>query len=138
MLNERQKRFCEYYVACGNAAESARKAGYSVKTARHQGYDLLTRPHIALYIRELTAGPREKRISEAIEVLEFYTRIMRGEEKDVFDVGPSLDDRLKAASYLLRMHDVSARAASAEDRLDAILAQFKDAVLTGAGGVSVE
>ena len=133
MLNERQKRFCEYYVACGNAAEAARKAGYSVKTARHQGYDLLTRPHVALYIRELTDGPREKRISKAIEVLEFYTRVMRGEEKDVFDVGLSLDDRLKAASYLLRIHDVSARAASAEERLDAIFARLKDAILNGSG-----
>lgn len=138
MLNERQKKFCEYYVSCGNAAEAARKAGYSVKTARHQGYRLLTNEHIALYIRELSAGPREKRISEAIEVLRFFTRVMRGEETDVFGIGPSLDDRIKAAASLMRVHNIADRAAPAEDRLDAILAQLKDAVLNGAGGGSVE
>lgn len=136
MLNERQKRFCEYYVACGNAAEAARKAGYSVKTARHQGYRLLTNEHIALYIRELTDGSREKRIAKAIEVLEFYTRVMRGEEKDIFDVGPTLDDRIKAASYLLRMHDVADRAQPVEDKLDAIFARLKDAILNGSGDFS--
>lgn len=134
MLNERQKKFCEYYVACGNAAEAARKAGYSVKTARHQGYRLLTNAHVALYIRELSAGPREKRISEAIEVLRFFTRVMRGEETDVFGIGPSLDDRIKAAASLMRVHNIADRAAPAEDRLDAILAQLKEAVLNGAGG----
>lgn len=131
MLNERQKKFCEHYVACGNAAEAARKAGYSVKTARHHGYRLLTNEHILLYIRELSTGPREKRISKAIEVLEFYTRVMRGEEKDAFDVGPTLVDRMKAAAYLLRMHDVADRAGSSEDKLDAILARLKDAILNG-------
>lgn len=133
MLNERQKKFCEYYVACGNAAEAARKAGYSVKTARHQGYRLLTNEHVALYVRELSAGPREKRISEAVEVLRFFTRVMRGEETDVFGIGPSLDDRIKAAASLMRVHNIADRAAPAEDRLDAILAQLKDAVLNGAG-----
>ena len=138
MLNERQKKFCEYYVSCGNAAEAARKAGYSARSARHQGFRLLTNEHVSLYIRELSAGPREKRISEAVEVLQFFTRVMRGEEKDAFGIEPSLDDRIKAAASLMRVHDVAGRAASAEDRLDAILAQFKDAVLNGAGGVSVE
>lgn len=138
MLNDRQKKFCEYYVSCGNAAEAARKAGYSERTARHQGYDLLTKPHIAQYIGELSAGPREKRIAEAIETLRFYTRVMRGEEKDAMGLEASLDDRLKAAAALLRVHEVAKRGESAEDRLDAILAEFKKAVLNGAGGTSVE
>ena len=134
MLNERQKKFCEYYVLCGNAAEAARKAGYSARSARHQGFRLLTKEHISLYIRELAAGPREKRIAEAIDILQFYTRVMRGEEKDVFGIGPSLDDRIKAAASLMRIHEVSERSAPAEDRLDAILAQFKAAVLDGIKG----
>ena len=37
-MNERQRRFCELYAASGNAAEAARLAGYSEKTARQQGH----------------------------------------------------------------------------------------------------
>lgn len=136
MLNDRQKKFCEYYVSCGNAAEAARKAGYSAYSARHQGFRLLTNEHISQYIRELSSGPRERRISEAVEVLQFYTRVMRGEEKDVFGLKPSLKDRIKAAGLLLRVHEVSERSMSAEDRLDMMLSEFKAAVLYGAGDVS--
>ncbi len=135
MLNDRQKKFCEYYVSCGNAAEAARKAGYSAHSARHQGFRLLTKEHISQYIRELSSGPREKRIAEAVEALQFYTRVMRGEEKDVFGLEPSLMDRIKAAGLLLRVHEVSERSVSAEDRLDRMLSEFKAAVLYGVGDV---
>ena len=135
MLNERQKKFCEYYVACGNAAEAARKAGYSPKNARQRGSLLLTYKDIAQYIRDLSASPREKRIAEAVEALRFYTRVMRGEEKDAFGLESSLDDRMKAAASLMRVHEVSARGLSAEDRLDIMLAEFRNAVLNGSGAL---
>jgi len=61
---------------------------------------------------------------------------MRGEEKDVFGLKPSLNDRIKAAGLLLRVHEVSERSMSAEDRLDMMLSEFKAAVLYGAGDVS--
>ena len=138
MLNERQKKFCEYYVACGNAAEAARKAGYSTKNARQRGSLLLTYKDIAQYIRDLSASPREKRIAEAVEALRFYTRVMRGEEKDAFGLEPSLDDRLKAAASLLRVHEIGERGTSAEERLDKMLAEFKEAVLYGVGAFADE
>ena len=28
MLNDRQKKFADYFIECGNATEAARKAGY--------------------------------------------------------------------------------------------------------------
>ena len=33
-LNARQKAFCEFYVASGNATDAAIKAGYKEKNAR--------------------------------------------------------------------------------------------------------
>lgn len=138
MLNERQKKFCEYYVACGNAAEAARKAGYSTKNARQRGSLLLTYKDIAQYIRDISASPREKRIAEAVEALRFYTRVMRGEEKGAFGLEPSLDDRLKAAASLLRVHEVAERSVPAEERLDNMLKEFKEAVLNGAGAFADE
>lgn len=47
--------FCNNYVGHFNAARAARDAGYSAHTAREQGYDLLTRPHIRAYVDYLTS-----------------------------------------------------------------------------------
>jgi hypothetical protein len=41
IMNERQKKFAEYYVQSGNGAESARKAGYSQSYAAHRTDELL-------------------------------------------------------------------------------------------------
>ena len=52
-LNARQKAFCEYYVACGNATEAAIKAGYKEKNARKVGSENLTKVDIKSYVKEL-------------------------------------------------------------------------------------
>ncbi len=46
-LNLRQQKFVDAYVLCGNVSESARRAGYSEKTAAEIGYELLRKPQIA-------------------------------------------------------------------------------------------
>jgi phage terminase small subunit len=43
MLNEKQLRFIEEFCLSHSAADAARKAGYSVKTARSIGHRLLTK-----------------------------------------------------------------------------------------------
>lgn len=45
-LNIRQQKFVDAYVLCGNVSESARRAGYSEKTAAEIGYELLRKPQI--------------------------------------------------------------------------------------------
>ena len=50
MMNDRQKAFADYYIEYGNAAEAARKAGYSANTARQMGKENLTKPYILEYI----------------------------------------------------------------------------------------
>lgn len=46
-LNERQRLFVKFYIGTLNATESAKRAGYSPKTAAEIGYELLKKPHIA-------------------------------------------------------------------------------------------
>jgi phage terminase small subunit len=53
VLTEKEAMFCEHYVEVLNAAEAARRAGYSEKNARQTGYELLTKPYIQLRIRQL-------------------------------------------------------------------------------------
>ena len=50
-LTLRQDNFCAYYVANGNAAEAARKAGYTERTAHNQGYRLLKDARVQARIR---------------------------------------------------------------------------------------
>lgn len=50
MLTPKQKAFADYYIECGNAAEAARKAGYSLRTADSIGRENLRKPTISAYI----------------------------------------------------------------------------------------
>lgn len=119
-LNARQKAFCEYYVALGNATEAAKKAGYSVKTAKSIGQRLLTNVDLQQYIQELMGKEEEKRMASADEVIKFLTASMRGElQEEVVVVEGEGDgcssarivkkqigskDRIKAAELLGKRH----------------------------------
>lgn len=49
-LNDKQRRFVEEYLIDLNATQAAIRAGYSAKTAKEQGYRLLTNVHVAAAI----------------------------------------------------------------------------------------
>lgn len=59
-LNLRQQKFLHEYLASGNATESARRAGYSLKAAGVTGDALLKNPKIARAIDEYRAELKEK------------------------------------------------------------------------------
>ena len=54
-MNLRREKFCQAYARCGNAAEAARQAGYSSRTARTIGSMLLTKSDIAALIESTKA-----------------------------------------------------------------------------------
>ena len=54
-LKTRYERFCQAYLTDPNAAEAARRAGYSEDHAKHQGHRLLRRPVVAARLAELRA-----------------------------------------------------------------------------------
>jgi phage terminase small subunit len=111
-LTPKQKAFADYYIETGNATEAAIKAGYSKKTARVIGQENLQKPAIRAYIEERMNEKDKKRIASQDEILEFLTKVVRGElteqvpiligegvqelvEKDI-----SMKDRIKAAELL--------------------------------------
>ena len=116
-LNEKQKRFCQYYVELGNGQEAAVKAGYKEKTARNQASQLLTKPHIKAEIRRINQPQENRRIATAQEVMEFFTRMMNGEIEDQFGLDATNSDKIKAAQELAkRTVDVENRAAGKADQ----------------------
>lgn len=103
-LTQKQKKFCEYYIQSGNATDSARKAGYSEKTAEAIGHENLRKPEIKAYIHERMGAQDKKLVADADEVLQFYSAVMRGEVKDQFGLDASLTDRLKAGDSLMKRY----------------------------------
>lgn len=113
-MNEKQLRFCEEYIIDHNATQAAIRAGYSPKTAGVQACDLLKKPNIQAKIQELAENVSKKAIASAQEVLEHFTRVMRGEVFDQVvkrdedgkvtkvDVVAKLSDRNKAAEALAK------------------------------------
>lgn len=99
-LTQRQKAFADYYIETGNAAEAARKAGYSEKTARQQGKENLTKPDILDYIATRQQEIEATRLVTLEDIQRFRVRVMQGEEKDAFGMDAALTDRLKAAADL--------------------------------------
>ena len=97
-LTEKQKRFIDYYIETANATESARRAGYSEKTAKNIGAENLTK--LNFFIQKKLEEKENNRIASQDEVLEYLTKVMRGEEKDQFGLDASLQDRTKCAELL--------------------------------------
>lgn len=113
-MNEKQVRFCEEYIIDHNATQAAIRAGYSPKTAGVQACELLKKPNIQEKIQELSEKVTTSAIASAEEVLEHFTKVMRGELFDqvvkrdedgtlqTVDVVAKLSDRNKAAEALAK------------------------------------
>lgn len=134
-LTPKQKAFVDYYIENGgNATQAAIKAGYSQKYANTNANKLLQNTTISKYIEERNKLIESKRIASITEVKEYWTRVMRGEEKDQFGLDASLQDRNKAAESLAKTYgmfinkidaDVNATVNSTA-KLDSILNQLDD------------
>ncbi|PGZ45708.1 terminase small subunit [Bacillus anthracis] len=115
-LTPKQQAFCDYYIETGNATEAAKKAGYSQKTAKEMGNENLSKPHLKAYIEERMSQKEEERVASQDEILEFLTRVMRGQTTEQIPVGKGegyfeledkdtyVKDRVRAAELLGKRH----------------------------------
>lgn len=99
-LTPKQKAFCDYYIETGNATEAAKRAGYKGNNLNRIASENLSKLDLKAYIDERMAQIEDKRIAKGEEVLQYLTKVMRGEEKDQFGLDASLQDRTKAAELL--------------------------------------
>lgn len=97
-LTEMQKRFIDYYIEYADAKRAAIEAGYSEKTAKQIGSENLTK--LDRFIKVKLEEKENQRIASQDEVLQYLTKVMRGEEKDQFGLDASLQDRTKCAELL--------------------------------------
>lgn len=97
-LTEMQKRFIDYYIEFADAKKAAIEAGYSEKTAKQIGSENLSK--LDRFIKVRLKQKEQTRIASQDEVLEYLTKVMRGEIKDQFNLDASLQDRTKCAELL--------------------------------------
>ena len=94
-LTERQRKFADLYLQLGNASEAAEQAGF--KRSYAQG--AMRQKSVQAYLRRRLDEARSRDVALADEVLEYLTKVMRGEiegEKPERNSSP----RMKAAELL--------------------------------------
>lgn len=78
-LTAKQRLFADEYIKSGNATQSAIKAGYANEVS---GRENLQKPTVKAYIDAKMAEIESHKIADAKEVLQYLTRVLRGEEKE--------------------------------------------------------
>jgi phage terminase small subunit len=111
-LTAKQRRFVQEYLIDLNATQAAIRAGYSKKSACAIGLENLGKPMIKQAIDERLKQIDEEKTADAKEIREFWTRVMRGEEKDTVlrydseghqvetEISVSMKDRIRASELM--------------------------------------
>lgn len=132
-LTERQRRFVEAFIETGNAAEAARRAGYSKKTAHVTGVENLSKPNVKKAIEKRLKEIEAQKTATPEEVMQHLSAAVRGElNEDVVVVEGtgkgfskakvitkkiSEKDRLKAAELLLKRYAYTSTESKREQEL---------------------
>jgi phage terminase small subunit len=107
-LNDRQKLFVKYYIATLNATESAKRAGYSHKTAAEIGYELLNKPQIAEAVQKGVDKKMSKAEVTAEQVLAELAKIAMMDEDELEEwakkFGMRVSDKTRALELLGKYH----------------------------------
>lgn len=138
VLTEKQKLFAEEYLKDLNAAR-AYKEVYKCKkdeTAKSAGSRMLTNVNLQTYIKGLIDKVHNEKIATAEEVMEYLTKVLRGESESEIVVVEGTGDGCSSARKLQKAPDEKERTKAAE-LLGRRYGMFTDNFKTG-GVVSVQ
>lgn len=125
-LNTRQRKFAEYYAQSGNAAESARRAGYSDKFAGQNADKLLKNTNILEYIKELSEKAEQDRILTATERQVLLSDIAKDEKNEPSDRIKAVDTLNKMTGEYLQKVEINGSLKTETSKLDALVKQMND------------
>lgn len=110
-LTEREDKFIGYYIITGNPVEAADRAGY-FKTEKNEqarqsklrvyAKKILGKAPVRREIDFRLKSMESRRVADGKEVMEYFTKVMRGEIKDQFGLDAPLSERTKAAQELAK------------------------------------
>lgn len=107
-LTPKQKAFCDEYLIDLNGTRAYKETYKSVKSdaaARVNASRLLAKANAKEYIAEKMKKIQSEKTADLEEVIRFFSSVMRGEEKDQFDLDTAISDRLSAGRELMRWYE---------------------------------
>lgn len=133
-LTAKQRVFADEYLKDGNAYQAAIKAGYSDNYAKAQSSKLLENVGIKSYIDAKMSEIESKKIATAREVMEFYARVLRGDETEevvvagldgaeVVERKPQLKDRITVAKEIMKRYPLAGNDPALAEQLRKIKAE---------------
>lgn len=107
-MNEKHKKFADYYIETLDIANSYKKAYGDMTTekASASGCRLLKNVKVKEYIENLLKNKDNERIASQDEVLEFLTKTMRGEVQDQMGLETPVKERVRSAELLGKRYEI--------------------------------
>ena len=116
-LSMRQWKFVSAYIEHGELTEAAKQIGMSTSWGEIQ----LNLPNVLAEIKRQKDKIMDDSIMSAKEVMQYFTKVVRGEIKDQFGLEAPLAERTKAAVELAkRTIDIDNRAKGVADNVTQI------------------
>ena len=116
-MTERQKRFADEYIIDLNATRAYKVAYPNVKSdnaAAAAAVRLLKNVNVKEYIESLLNEIADNKIADASEVMEYLTKVMRGEGKEEVVVVEGQGDGFSSASVVEKAMNIKDRLKAAE------------------------
>ena len=101
-LSIRELSFIDKYIETSNGIQSAIYAGYSPNGAHVKANRMLKKDTVKAEIKRRMEKMEKKSIATAQEVMEYFTKVMKGEVLDQFGLEAPLAERTKAAVELAK------------------------------------
>ena len=139
-LTPKQQKFVQEYIKLGNATQAYIAAGYvcSYRSAGTKSHELVKKVEIAEEINRIQREEFRKNTATSEEVMDFFSRVMRGEVKDQFGLETSVADRIKAGQELAkRTIDIENRKLGLGDNLLEIKLDWSRPALTAAQDTAI-
>lgn len=101
-LSYKEIRFIDEYMLDGNGTQAVIRAGITEDPSKASGtaHRLLQHKSITDEIQRRSEAISANAVMSAQEIMEFLTKVVRGEVTDQFGLDPSLKDRLSALKEL--------------------------------------
>lgn len=90
-LNEKQNKFCEYFVIDYNPEKSAIKAGYNKLGARNTAWRLLKEPHIIRRINKLKDENIDlSQFMSLTDIINYHVKILTAKQENFIEFGTKI------------------------------------------------
>ena len=125
-LTLKEHKFIDSFLVNGDVALAAKDAGYTLRKEtdswKRIGSTILKREYIYEELMYRLEELDKDSIADANEIMQYFTNVMRGLEKDQFGLDAPLSERTAAARELAkRLIDVPAKASENDKAIQIVL-----------------